>query len=341
MVPSGFPDARRRLLLQAALAPGPQAVEAWGRWFEGFRPDLLAFDEQRLLPLVSHNLKPSQPEGSDLLARMFRHSWSSGRILRGRCEEVLVGFNELGIEPLFSKGMALVEGCYGEAALRPMNDLDLLVEAGDFATVLANLERLGLAAESEQTHAWSCVHRTGAKVDLHRYALKENRWPDADAGLWSRSRPVAVGAGRARVPAAEDLLLIVCIHGVRTSSSPWIADAAWLLKQPLDWKLVVEETRARRAVLAVADALGYLHEFGLPVSGQALQGLRDLKVPLLERWLYRARLRKVRFSGLLFDLLCLVRAGLSRELSVFLRDRLRRLARSVSSETRRPPPGRP
>jgi hypothetical protein len=83
-------------------------------------------------------------------------------------------------------------------------------------------------------------------------------------------------AGRpVMVPAPEDLLLQVIVHGLTSvggAPSRWVADATLLLRRrPIDWDRFVAEARHHRVVLAARSALRYLVDrFAAPVPTDAL-----------------------------------------------------------------------
>jgi hypothetical protein len=77
------------------------------------------------------------------------------------------------------------------------------------------------------------------------------------------------------VPAPEDLLLQVIVHGltgVGAASSRWVADATLLLRKcPMDWDRFVEQATRHRVLLPARSALRYvMDEFAAPIPIDAL-----------------------------------------------------------------------
>ena len=98
-------------------------------------------------------------------------------------------------------------------------------------------------------------------LDLHRYLLAECCWAGADRGVWQRAQPMTSVTSTTVVPAAADLLLHVCVHGVRWSpvhAGHWVADAVRIIQtagERLDWDVVVAEAARRRLGLQMMHAL--------------------------------------------------------------------------------------
>ncbi|MGE0705821.1 MAG: nucleotidyltransferase family protein, partial [Vicinamibacterales bacterium] len=84
---------------------------------------------------------------------------------------------------------------------------------------------------------------------------------DADTGFWARSVTASIGGVPVRLPCPGDLLLHVCVHGLRWNpvhSCHWVADAASIIGKAagrLDWEALVDESRRRDVTLQVHDAL--------------------------------------------------------------------------------------
>jgi hypothetical protein len=114
-------------------------------------------------------------------------------------------FKKKGIEPILLKGFALIEQAYQKKSLRPMGDIDLMADAGDFEKIESVLKEEGYAqriprglTESYQEKVWrskdfsgSLMHgfdfynsQKGTKVDLqwafhpkrHRLSVDQKEW---------------------------------------------------------------------------------------------------------------------------------------------------------------------
>lgn len=182
--------------------------------------------------------------------------------------EVTSALRGAGVDSLAVKGVVLAETIYGNLALRPAADVDILVRPDDLRAARSVLRSLGFDHRSEPLgDEWTHSHhdepyfrRTARRdvcLELH-WAL----WPAdrfrADPGVWERARPVEVGGSTIRTLSREDTLLHLAIHRTR---SPLrlrsLCDVAELLRRDgaeLDWEAVSERaaaTGARTALYAV------------------------------------------------------------------------------------------
>jgi GNAT superfamily N-acetyltransferase len=176
--------------------------------------------------------------------------------------EVLAAFSRSHIPIIVLKGASLSELVYGNIALRPMKDVDVLVRSRDLDHADGLLQELGYVPDEwYRPAAWYRRHhhhlapyrsRDGASIlELHHHIF-----PPASGvrismeDLWLRARPAALSSGPAMVLAPGDLLLHLCVglsavehfrEGLRT-----LCDIAATLKRyqtELDWVCVLEAAR--------------------------------------------------------------------------------------------------
>ena len=105
------PRPEQDLLLRAALLPDPaQAGEAYRQWAARVDLDRLDFGSLQLLPLLA--LRPDGTPGDGALGRQIGHvarfSWLRTQMLGRRVAPVVAALADAGLEPLLSKGAALV-----------------------------------------------------------------------------------------------------------------------------------------------------------------------------------------------------------------------------------------
>lgn len=153
------------------------------------------------------------------------------------------------------KGLALAKTIYGDIALRPMNDLDLLVKEADLVRAGRILLTLGYqqpcpAWESIKTfhHLPPFAHKNGAMIELHRHIVPSDSSIKIDLdGLWERACLIKIDRVEVRALSPEDLFLHLCVHagvhlptGIELIS---LCDIAGLIKTSGDkigWQLVME-----------------------------------------------------------------------------------------------------
>jgi hypothetical protein len=190
--------------------------------------------------------------------------------LQFELDRILRLLEEAGIRVMLLKGAALVEAVYAHPGLRPMVDLDLLVEREHLeeahATVasalgydlrLAFLERDDEQRLTDFHHHFPLVRQGGAlMVELHHRLIRE-RPEFVIEGLWDRAQPGTRPPAHV-LPAPEDLALHIAVHFAfdrinrRRSGLAQLADFVRVAERwELDWPAMAARARSGR----VADPL--------------------------------------------------------------------------------------
>jgi hypothetical protein len=223
-------------------------------------------------PLVYHALetdagRAAVPRGvMDRLARAYyQHAALNGR-LYAELRRILTACARAGIPTIVLKGAAIAEQVYGNVALRPMRDLDLLVRQQDVKAADDLLRRLRYRPdESYRSGAWYLNHHHHLApyrssdgrvvVELHGHIVPPGapvRVPVED--LWRRARPASIASTPTLVLAPRDFLLHLCLDvscldrfvgKLRT-----LCDiAAWVARcgDEIEWLLLLEDARDYRA----------------------------------------------------------------------------------------------
>jgi len=301
-------DSAHDALLRAALLPPAEAVRAWERWKSGSGGfDSLDSGGFRLLPMVYRNLSGQDLGPADLgtVRGLYRQTWSRNRLAFRAAGDALEVFRANGIPALALKGAALAHIAYEEQALRPMNDIDILVHGRQLRRAVAALEPLGWNQVSPLRTPWKAArmfhaillrHQSGLELDLHRHVLEEACWKGAEEGLWDTTVAFELDTRPAHTIRPEAHLVHVIAHGVRWDPVPpvrWIADCTVLLRRfgaGWDWAFTAEFARRLGVSRAVAAGLCYLREsLGAAVPAEAMEALLDSPASALERIDFRAQ----------------------------------------------------
>ena len=228
---------------------------------------LALLDRLRLTALVSRRI---QALGGDAvfsrLARAadtaVRAAWLHGEVQAGVQRRVLERLTQAGISAASLKGPDLAQRIYGDLALRPSSDVDVLVDPDRLHEAVAVVQALGYGPRPSFDAPWlaelhhQLVHPTEAMpvVEVHWRA----EWYSSFAGVGGfarsaleRSRPDAVGVGR-RIEPADELALLLLIYA---------RDCLVGLRLP-------------------ADIAAWWDIYGPDVAGGALQALVEADPPL-------------------------------------------------------------
>ena len=197
---------------------------------------LSAGDWQRLVPLADrHGLSPllyrcleasgletQVPESAWLAMQdAYRTGASRSAVQYHALAQVLQALHALDIPVIALKGAHLAEIIYESIALRPMGDLDILVQQTDLDQTAQVLVELGyvpsqpivIEAEIELAKHLPAFHRAGSTIEVHwKLAPDEKPFQIDVGGLWERAEPAQMAGVQALVLAPEDLLLYLCLH---------------------------------------------------------------------------------------------------------------------------------
>lgn len=223
------------------------------------RPDLRWPELLRLagrhhtLPLLSRQLHRHAgdrvpPEVRRELTNRSRRFAVRNLALARAGRRAMEALRSAGIEVRPFKGPSLAQRCYGDLALRPFRDVDLLVRRDTVraaAGILAELEFRpppGREPPDRTELTWGkelpLLGPGGVVVELHWALVPRMYGLDLDPGRGPRgpfgSAPDG-GIGRSDGPApcsSEELLLYLCIHGGlhRWARLKWVVDVAELLR---------------------------------------------------------------------------------------------------------------
>jgi hypothetical protein len=195
--------------------------------------------------------------------------------------EILEAFDSASINVIVMRGLRTLEAIYGDAALRPFEDHDLLVLPEDREAARMTLLRLGY-----EEQAWGLFRRGGVIVDLHVDPLGAHRRPSRQAvfpvqvrHLFARATPGMVAGAPSLLLEPEDDLLLLAIHLVKHSFDRLVrvADVAHFVhrkRADLDWDLLFRR----------ADACGAVRILGWALRAAALLGVtvRAVDLPAVE-----------------------------------------------------------
>lgn len=275
-------------------------------------------DRHGLQPLLHSHLnsvcpESVPPEPRQQLRLAFQRVSALNILLTHELLKLLALFAENGVTAVPYKGPALALQVYGNVSLRQFGDLDILVHPRDILRARDLLLAQGYAPLPELTDGQQAVLlRTQCNLPFTRERKRmivELHWtvsapsfarPFEVDDFWSRLGDGKLETTNIKLPAKEDLLLALCIHGSKHlwERLAWICDIAGLIAvdKGLNWEALVRQARAtgseRMLFLGLRLAADLL-EARLPVEVEtalnadatagvlAKQVVRDLFTPAL------------------------------------------------------------
>ena len=204
--------------------------------------------------------------------------------------EVLETLERRGIAVAVMRGLRSVESIYGDPALRPFEDHDLLVLPADRDAAGSALKRSGF-----DRAAGGLFRRGGVLVDLHTDPLGARRRPARHLlfrvsvpDLFERATRGLVAGAPSLLLEPEDELLLLAIHLVKHSFDRLvrIADLAHFLfhrRGDLDWTLLARRAQAWGSARVIGWALEAAAMLGVSVRPFGLS--TDRGESALERYL--------------------------------------------------------
>ncbi len=303
-----------RLALACRVALTGDGLDAWREAMAStvdWNAMLRAAQAERVAPLLAHALTRSGLDGSPVIPTRvhdaLRHAYLAGAgraaILGDAAAQLLTTFAHAGIPVIALKGLALAETVYPNPALRPMEDLDLLVRSGDVAAAARLLTQAGY---TEAWHGYPDFQRADGRVDvdLHAALLHEGEIPARLAAqaleietVWTAARSATLAGAPGLVLSPPHQLLHLCQHlclhhglsGLLRHADILALGARYPDLLTLDSLRPIAATRAGRRALFYA-LTSYEGCLGVGLPAGLLDALRPADLSRLERRLVlRAR----------------------------------------------------
>jgi len=294
-----WPNELEILLLQAGLWTPERALKAWEKFCASIS-DIEALGDgcYRLFPLVAGNLQNQKGPVPHLehICGVLRHAWSKKQTLIRDTTPLFHALQEAGIPFLLLKGAALAAAYRRQMAVRPMVDIDILIRPHDLEKSVVVLGRLGstfpgiLTAERlwellRFRHEITMRGKAGNDLDVHWYLISDSRDVAAEDSFWEDSVPCDFPAVKARTLCPSDQILHTCMHGTQwneVSPSRWLADAAILLRDGIDWKRLESQAKRLCQLRPVRDTLLYLNKLEIELPAGVLEHWTKMKMTDIE-----------------------------------------------------------
>ena len=234
-------------------------------------PRLLDLAEQHGVgPLLCEALSPIENEVPAEPMRSLKQTYQTNLrkslILAAELIRILDRMDAIGVEAMPYKGLTLAETMYGNMALRPAGDIDLLIRPRDFLQIKDAVRELGytphmpLSAAEEQAYlasGYECAFDCAAGRNLLelQWALQPRFYAvdiDMDA-LFRRAVRVSVAGRSVKRLSTEDMLVVLALHAAKHAWGRliWLCDIAQILRLPnLNWDWIVDQA-AKLGILRI------------------------------------------------------------------------------------------
>lgn len=218
-----------------------------------------------LMPLLYENLKAN---ASDIVPKtairslrdFYEKSSARSLVLTGELIRILDLFESEGVEGMPYKGPSVAVSLYGRLGLRQFTDLDILVRKQDVWRSQQLLVQLGYQPHFNITLSQLPAFLKLGYVQMftrdNGFRVVELHWGIASRFfmfslntdlLWSRLTKADLMGKAVLAPIAEDLLLILCVHGAKDiwERLEWICGIAELLQRhpDLNWGSVTQQAK--------------------------------------------------------------------------------------------------
>lgn len=275
---SFWPTATQRALMEVALGPAEEAATRW-QALQPLDVTTLGTGSFGLLPLLYERLRELTPDDPQLprLFGTYRSVWYRNQLLLDRLAVLLPLLRERAqVEPLLVGGMSALLRWYPQLGLRPVPQLDLIVEP----------ERAADAVKVSTYSGWRVAAQTRSSTVLRdesrRVLVIHHGVPPAVAGplgegalrvLRGHSLELTDTDGVPFVLDAADEILLACAMGARTvpvQTCQWLVDVHRIVHSPEApaSDALLERARRARLVAHVRATVRYLAEIA---DDEALQ----------------------------------------------------------------------
>ena len=259
-----------------------------------------------LAPLLYDALRSSQflpAAAADCLQNAYQETAVYAGLMSLELSNVLRMLASMGLPVIVLKGAALGDTLYGNGALRPMTDLDLLLHERDITATIDALHQRGYQSAGVEVRPGHTldfenelvVRSPGTPslaIELHWHLLDSPFYQDHlnERWFWDTAQPAWVAETNALVLGLEASILHLSAHYVlhhRAQGMRWICDIAGLVAisgADLDWQLVFVKSAEFRLVTSIQVVLRQLvDDWAAAISPDVMQTAAELPVSAEER----------------------------------------------------------
>lgn len=258
-------------------------------------------DVGRIAPFMYHILReqPFVPDSVlSSLRRQYMIAANTNQFYFDELGKVLQQLSDAEIDVIVLKGAVLAHTVYDNIGLRPMGDLDLLVQEKDYEQTTIILQSLGykfgkkVTSLELYTQEISLEKQSGNNfviIDLHiqlLFTLSAQPRVNID-WFWQEVKPIHIRGIHTKALSDEAMLIHLCAHhfghNIRHSGhdlARWI-DIIQLIdvsRKTIDWNKVIEQSKTLDLVLGLKTILPAIQQIHPIIPSQFLTKIEALEV---------------------------------------------------------------
>ena len=267
--------------------------------------------KHHLAPLLYYNLgeakvkvKHIPPKALSRLEFQYKKHLYTNLKLRQEFSIIQERLKRVNIKSILIRGLALVKRLYHNAALRPMVDIDLLINKENLSRFEDAIRCLGYE-KANSIQEESFLKKWGSNLvftktsKLSQKILLEVHWAfipprpyKIQPFFWDRLTSISINGCNVRVLSIEDSLIGFALHlrnHTRSLKLKHIIDIAeWLrnYQDQLDWKYIVSSVKEQRIVSILCVALlaaNLMLQVPIPLEAQTSLPLFSLKSRIISK----------------------------------------------------------
>lgn len=294
-----LPNRAETVFLKACL--GIETEACWRTW-QLQEPELRAALKgskpayKRLLPLLYYQLTCENVvvAEADLTVLRLAALWEERRAARinSVLATIIQALEQVSVEPVLSKGVALANLAYPKASLRHCHDIDLLVPQDRLEVATEVLRHIGFATtrpKGSRRAALVLSDRAGLPVSLHTDLPNNERLGAESVDAAGRALRVDVAGVTTQALEPVDMIALMAaqlLTGQVRDRTSWVVDSVFLLRQAnlndLQWQALADRARNSGLAIPVFAMVSYLRsefEIAVPIEAQRRLGCEANREP--------------------------------------------------------------
>lgn len=308
-------NSLEKTLLHAILDEDKKtSMESFNNWTSSIDFDHVEAGSFRLIPSLYRKMSLINEdfENKNRMKGIYRYFLYKNRMIMHNSLKVLESFDENNIECILLKGAALVSSYYEEPALRPMNDIDLLVRREDAEKAYLLLEKAGWYNREEGTFHTKFKNSNQIALgddrdfhlDLHWDVIFQSCWKGSEESYWENIETVNYMGRYVKILNPEMQIVHNMAHGLRwnrVSAIRWIPDVMKVMEKrrnDIDWDKIIKLAGEKKLIFTIKQGMNFLDkEFSTDMPKSFMDKMNAIPYTKIEKKLYHHLNNPSRFGG--------------------------------------------